>query len=172
MLRQERPIDESVFYGWRSVLKSEGLGFPGALVRSKSSEDVEGFVEFNRGRYVGASLEGYQRIQAGTLENLPPSGQYEFRILFAPSVYLFSIWLRREDGDGFADDHFFVVPPGPVPGEPHGDFRSMNEAIFERFLNAQKMMDSQEGNGPDDHGRGEKFNRGDRFKLLDGLAEG
>lgn len=108
----ESPLDHVLLYGWRTILRERDSLELGALVRSPESPHSERFVEFNRGLFVNLSLELYRSIRDGQLPELPDYGRFEFRILVAPSLHLFSIWLHSENDEGGAAD--IIIPVNPL----------------------------------------------------------
>jgi len=112
--RAPNPLESAVLVGWRFFEWTDDGRLGARVWTLEGSADQWGLVYFNIGRYVAGSAAGF-----ALAEDFPIDGDYYFRILALPQIYIFAVWLHSagEDG-GLGPDILLPLNPPPDDGLP------------------------------------------------------
>lgn len=104
----DKGIDAAELVGWRYLLEDNGRTVALADVSSPTTGSPVEFTAFNTGRFAAATRDG---LEAAEHLDFVKNGDFEFRVLRIPALYVIAIWLRATSGD----DAIIPLAPAPDP---------------------------------------------------------
>jgi hypothetical protein len=107
-LMTDEPLKSAIKLGWRSVEVYENGSIGARLLSQNKDTKQVALLQFNTGPFAESSANAFR-----LLKSAPRSGNYEFRFLVLPQVYVAAIWLHNP-----RRNLFFVLDPRQTLFEP------------------------------------------------------